>query len=296
MKMKRILALSTAAILALSLTACGEKKDAADETTAPVADTTIAEEIETVAEDVTAAEETDAAEDTTAAEADAPTEAAASDATTEAAAAEETTEEENKVPQTTQEIVDYYKKAAAATGKINANDKMELLSLDGGSGVVGGLLSAFEPIAKNALAKNSGSVDHITGGYQNLSADDVASATATSDGKVMSVRINLKEQTDGMNGKSKEGHVGHGVSILDGVQKAIDELNGVTVDASEGSIKLRYNDAYIDVKIDEATGKVISGKWHYKVNVTIDNTKVKVGILPATLNGATGVVEYAVTL
>ena len=294
MKLKKILALSTAAILALSLTACGEKKDEADDTTA-APETTLALEIETLAEDTTAAaEESSAADDTTTAAPEA-TEAAATEAASEAPT-EAATEEENKVPQTKQEIVDFYKKAANATGKINANDKMELKSLDGGSGVVGGLLSAFEPIAKNALAKNSGSVDEVTGGYQNLSADDVSSASATSDGKTTSVRINLKQQVDGMNGKKHEGHVGHGVTILDGVQKAIDELNGVSVDPSEGSIKLTYNDAYIDVKIDNETGKIVSGKWHYKVDINIDNTKVKIGFISATLNGATGAVDYQVTM
>lgn len=299
MKLKKILALSTAAILALSLTACGDKKDAADETIP--ADTTIEEVIETAAadEDVTA-EEAAPEEDTTAAEAADADETQAPDTAEDAteATAEETTEEEKKAPQTTQEIVDFYKKAAAATGKINATDKMELKSLDGGSGVVGGLVNLFEPIAKNALAKNSGSIDHITGGYENLSPDDVASATATlsPDGKTTHIRINLKQQVDGMNGKSKEGHVGHGVSILDGVQTAIDQLDGVTVDASQGEIKLTYNDAYIDCTVDNETGKVVSGTWHYKVNVVINNTKAKIGIVSATLNGANGVVEYAVNL
>ena len=40
----------------------------------------------------------------------------------------------------------------------------------------------------------------------------------------------------------------------------------------------------------------MSGKWHYTVNVTINNVKAKIGIISATLNGAKGVVEYQVTL
>ena len=90
--------------------------------------------------------------------------------------------------------------------------------------------------------------------------------------------------------------MGHGVSILDGVQTAIDQLEGVSVDASEGEIKLHYNNAYIDCKVDNETGKVVSGTWHYTVNVTINNVKAKIGIIGATLNGAKGVVDYAVTL
>lgn len=293
--MKKLLALTLVAVLALSMAACGGNKE--PETPA---DTTAAAEIETEA--VTEAVEVTAAEETAEAVEETETAAAATDtaAETEAAPADETTEaaEENKTPQTKEEIVEFYKKAATETnkGKINAKDQMTLVSLDGGSGAVGNLVSLFEPIAKSALEKNSGSIDHVTGGFENLTADDVASATAKSDGKYTTVRINLKEQTDGMYGKSKEGHVGHGVSILDGVQKAIDELNGVTVDTSEGDIKLHYNNAYIDCKIDNETGKIVSGKWHYTVNVSINNIKAKIGIVPATLHDAKGVVEYAVTL
>ncbi|MBQ7542837.1 MAG: hypothetical protein IJT44_11165 [Clostridia bacterium] len=296
MKMKKLFALCTAAVLVLSMTACGGKETKEPDTTAAeivtesLADesTTLSAEAESLTEDASA---TEAVTDEAASE--------KADATEAASEAEATTEADaKKTPETVEEIVEFYKQAATTTnkGKINANDKMELKYLDGGSGLVGGLISAFEPIAKNALAKNSGPIDHVTGGFDKLTADDVASATAKSDGKYTTIRINLKDQTDGMYGKSKEGHVGHGVSILDGVQKAIDELDGVSVDASEGEIKLHYNNAYIDAKIDNDTGKIVSGKWHYIVDVSIDNTKVKVGPIPATLKGATGQVEYAVTL
>lgn len=290
--MKKLLALMLVAVLALTMAACGSKEPEAP------ADTTAAVEAETEA--VTQEVETTAAEDTSDV-----TEPADAEETTEAAAEteaapEETTEEvtEKKTPETKEEIVEFYKAAATLTnkGKVNAQDQMTLVSLDGGSGVVGGLVSAFEPIAKKALAKNSGSLDHITGGFDKLTADDVASATATDEGKYTHVRINLKEQTDGMNGKSREGHVGHGISILDGVQTAIDQLDGVTVDASQGEVKLHYNNAYIDCKIDNETGKVVSGTWHYTVNVTINNVTAKIGFISATLHDAKGVVDYQVTM
>ena len=293
--MKKLLALALVAALAICMTACGSKTPEE-----PAEDTTAAAEIETEAliEDVetTAAAETPEVTEEVKDEA-ATTEAAAAETEAATEAATEA-EDENKTPETVEEIVEFYKKAATETNKskINASDKMTLVSLDGGSGAIGGLVNLFEPIAKSALEKNSGSLDHITGGFDKLTADDVASATAKNDGKYTTIRINLKEQTDGMNGKSKEGHVGHGVSILDGVQTAIDELKGVDVDASEGEIKLHYNNAYIDCKVDNATGKVVSGKWHYTVNVTINNVKAKIGFISATLNGAKGVVEYQVTL
>ena len=289
MKTKRILALVTAAVLMLSMAACGEKTPDAEESSATQA---------SVLETVSGVPATDEAAQTEIVSEEA-TEPESATADEQTQAPEETTEAaEKKAPETVEEIVEFYKSAAALTdkGTVKAHDTMTLVNLDGGSGLVGGLISLFEPIARKALEKNSGPVDEITGGYQNLSAADVASATAKDDGKVTTVRINLKDQTDGMYGKSKEGHVGHGVSILDGVQKAIDEMDGVTVDTSEGDIKLHYNGAYIDVKIDDATGKIISGKWHYKVDISIVNVKAKIGVASATLKDAKGAVEYTVEM
>jgi len=290
--MKKILAVAFAALFVLSLAACGSKTPEEPET----------EPAETVADVITEADETaEAAEDTTAAEADAPTEAAADETQAAAeetqAATEAETEAEKKTPETKAEIVEFYKKAAIASDSTaKGQDKMEMTKLDGGSGLVGGLVSAFEPIAKKALSNNSGTTNGITGGYEKLTEADVANATAKDDGKYTTIHIDLKNQTDGMNGKSNEGSVGHGVSVLDGVQKAIDELNGVDVDTSEGSIKLQYHNAYIDAKIDNATGKIVSGKWHHTVDILINNVKVKIGIISATLKDAIGQVEYTVTM
>lgn len=290
MNKTKILAAALAAWMALSLAACGSKTPEAPETTAEAVTETIVTDVATTTKmletDTTAVEaETEAAE----------TEKAAEE-TEEATEAQ--TEAEKKVPETKAEIVEFYKKAATETdkGAVKGQVKMEMTALDGGSGVVGTLLNLFRPIAKSTLEKNSGPVDGITGGYQKLSEADVKSATAKDDGQYTTIHIDLKDQTDGMNGKSNEGSVGHGVSVLDGIQKAFDELNGVDVDTSEGGITLRYNNAYIDAKIDNATGKIVSGKWHYKVDIGINNVKAKIGFVGATLKDATGAVEYTVTM
>ena len=288
MAMKKILAAVLAAVMVTSFAACGSKDNTAT-TTEAAPETTIAVEDTTAAE---AVESTEAATDTAET-----TEAAAE--TTEAATEEETTGATKKVPETKEEIVEFYKAAATATEKAKAahcDTKMSLVSLDGGSGLVGSLISALEPIAKKALEKNSTPIDEITGGFENLTAADVASATAKDDGKYTTIKMTMKEQTDGMNGKSNEGSVGHAISVLDGVQTAIDELDGVEVDASQGSVKLLYNNATVDVKIDNATGQIVSGTWHFQVNVTIDNVVGKIAIVKATLNGAKAAIDYKVTM
>ena len=300
MRLKRILALALAAALATSMAACGAKEETPD-TTEAAADTTvemIAEESEKVvdlaeetsaeaAEEPSEAAETEAAEEQTAeADADAPT--------------EEATEAEKKTPTTVEEIVEFYKNAATETdkgkGSFKTSSQMKLEDLQGGSGAVGAFVNVFKPAVESALEKNSTSSDHITGGYKNLTAADVASATATDDGKYTTVTINLKEQTDGFTGESKSGHVGHGVSVLGNVQNAINEINGLSAELGDGTVKLRYNGAYIKAKIDNATGKIVSGTWFYRVNILIDNVKMKLGIFTVTPKNMTGIVTNTITL
>lgn len=288
MNIKKLLALAAAAVMIFSCAACGGKDApettsasetvtvAQTETTAPVADTSVTEAV---------------SEPTSA------TATATSETGTEAEATEANAETE-KTPETVEEIVEFYKTAATATDKANPKTmtKMELTSLDGGKGAVGALVSALEGPGRKALERNSSEGTGIPGGFDKLTAADVTSATAKNDGKYTTVHMSIKSQTDGMNGKTKEGSVGHAIGVLDGIQTAIDEIGGVEVDASNGSMKLLYNNATVDVKIDNATGKIVSGKWHHTVNVSIDNVVGKVAFIKATLDGSKIVINYTVTM
>ena len=293
--MRKILAVILVAVLALSMAACGGKtaEEPADpETTAAVVET------DEVTTEAAAADETAEAVEPDATEAQSEA-AEATEAATEAAdEAEETTEAAKKVPETKEEIVEFYKAAATLTDKggVHTSNQMNLVELNGGDGGVGKFISLLEPIVQKTLAKNSSTDDHLTGGYKNLTADDVASATAKDDGKYTTVTINLKEQTDGFTADSRSGHVGHGVSVLGNVQHAIDELNGVDVDASQGDIKLHYTNGKINVKIDNETGKIVSGTWSHLCTATIDNVKAKIGILGITLKNAKAVISQTITM
>ena len=294
MSLKKILAATLAAVLALSMAACGAKDDAEDTTTA-VEDTTIAVEAEASTE---ATEVVEASSEADAEETEAQTEAAEEKAEETEAATEEATEEEKKTPTTKEEIVDFYKKAATETdkGTVKTTSKMKLDALDGGGGAIGAFINVFKPAVESALEKNSTSSDHITGGYENLTAADVASATATDDGKYTTVTINLKDQTDGFTGDEHSGHVGHGVTVLGNVQNAINEINGLSAELGDGTVQLKYNSASIKVKVDNATGKIVSGTWFYKVNILVDNVKMKLGIFTVTPKNMTGTVSNTITL
>ena len=300
MTFKKILAVSLAAVLALSFAACGKKAEEPEETAAPTEAIETQVDLPTDAEEILTQEPEETEADVTEEVATQAVEAPADDTTTTTvpaepeteAPAEETTEEAKKVPQTKEEIVEFYKKAAAETdkGPVKTDFKMELINLEG-DGAFGTIASAFEGIVKNALAKKSTPGDSITGGYTKLTADDVASATAKDDGKYTTVTIKLKEQTDGFEGQPKEGHVGHGITVLGIAQTAIDALEGVSVNTDGGSVLLKYTDPTINVKIDNETGKIVSGSWNYTVNIDVKNVTLKLGPLPVKVAGLRGAIK-----
>ncbi len=277
---KKLLALLAAATLVASLAACGEKKP----TEEPVEDTTPA-----VVEDVSEAETEETSEEATEEE---------TEEATEEETEEETKEEKGLNSTDKKEVVEFYKKAAEKSNDgFTAQQTMSLTSLDGGSGAVGGLVSAIEPIGRRALEKNSNTIDHVPGGWKKLTADDLQSASAktSADGKYTEVTLVPKTQSDGPIADSEDGPVGHAVGVLPGIQAAIDEMNGVSVDSSQGTLRLDYTNPSVKVKINNDTGKIESGTWSHVVNVTIDNVTAKVAIIKATLHGAKVVVNYTIT-
>ena len=196
------------------------------------------------------------------------------------------------------EVLQYYKLVAAKNAKRQSYvTKMTLADLKGGEGVVGKLLDFIKPIGVKALEKNSTSGENIPGVPAQIKASDWKAAKAENDGTYTTLTITVNNQTDGVNGKTNEGTVGRSIGVLDGIQTAIDEMDGVSADFSKGTAVINYTNAYIKVKVKNSTGEFVKGKceWHHQVNVTLDNCTVKASILSATLKGTKVVVDYKVT-
>lgn len=196
------------------------------------------------------------------------------------------------------EVLKYYKLVAEHNKKKQGQyvTKMSLVSLNGGSGAVGKVVSAIEPIGKKALEKNSTAGDNIPGTLDKIQASDWQNAKAVNDGTYTTITINVKPQTDGAKGKSNEGTVGRSIGVLDGVQTALDEMDGVSADFDNAKFSLVYDHAYIKVKVKNSTGELVKGscEWHHQVNVNMDELTAKVTILSATLKGAKAVIDYSV--
>ena len=195
------------------------------------------------------------------------------------------------------EIIKFYKAAADKSAKNKKAQALTLDSLNGGSGFVGGLINLFEPIAKSALKNNSNTSEGVPGGYSKLVASDLVSASARSDGKYTTIKMTPKEQTDQPKSQWDKGPVGHAIGVLGDIDNALSQVSGVTVEyqGSGKTLTLTYKKPFVNVKIDNNTGKIVNGSWGYDVHIKIDNVKVSIG-LSATLKGASGVVKQRITM
>lgn len=292
--MKRILAIIMVLAMVFAFAACKPKDDGKDTTTPGVSgDAVTNDNNESVPADASEAESTDAAEVSTDAS-DKPVE-------TPSQGGSQTGNQKGLNSTDAKAVVAFYNKAVKASVKNPPKGKqtMKLEKLQG-TGGLGKILGSFEGIAKKALEKNSTETTWIPAGdHGDVLPTDVKNAKAaiSADGKYTIVSFNVNSQTDGPKESSSKGPVGRSIGTLGNVQNALDELPGVSVTSGMENIKLTYNDAYVrDVKIDNATGKIISGTWHYKVNVDVKNLGVKVIGIPASIDTLTGIVDYTVKL
>ena len=197
-------------------------------------------------------------------------------------------------------VVAFYNKAVNATVKNPPKGKqtMRLEKLEG-TGGLGKILGSFEGIAKKALEKNSTETTWIPAGdHGDVLPTDVKNAKAaiSADGKYTIVSFNVNPQTDGPKESTSKGSVGRSIGTLGNVQNALDQLPGVSVTSGIENIKLTYDHAYVTVKVDNSTKKIVSGTWHYKVNVNANNLEVSLFGVPSPIDTLTGIVDYTVKI
>lgn len=193
------------------------------------------------------------------------------------------------------DIVAKYISAAKATDKnVKVTTQKTLSKIDGGEGLVGAFVSAIEPVAKDALAKNSGVESGVRGNPDLIKVSDIKSATIKNDGTYTTIKLVVNDYTAKATGRKNEGSVGHVVGVLDTLNEAIDQIGLTVADAS--NVRLVYNNAYVQAKINNKTNKIVSATWEYDVNVDIPNNKIKFSVFSITLKNASVVIHYKATL
>lgn len=202
---------------------------------------------------------------------------------------------------TVAEIVADYVKARKATKPAPAGKQTMVLGNNGkitGDGATGSLFKVASPIINKVLQNNSTTTDYVpASSHSDLKASDVKSAKAivSADGKYTDYIIYVKDQTDGPNGDSHNGGpVARGVGTLGSIDEALNQL-GAEFKSGKENVKLTYTNAYIFARVDNSTGKIINGTYHYLVKISISEAELKLGI-SAKVKNMYGEVDYTVKI
>lgn len=202
---------------------------------------------------------------------------------------------------TVAEIVADYVKSRKATKPAPAGKQTMVLGNNGkitGDGATGALFKAASPIVNKVLQNNSTTTDYVpASSHADLKASDVKSAKAivSADGKYTDYIIYVKDQTDGPNGDSHNGGpVARGVGTLGSIDEALNQL-GAEFKSGKENVKLTYTNAYIFARVDNSTGKIINGTYHYLVKINISEAELKLGI-SAKVKNMYGEVDYTVKI
>ncbi|MGN0544442.1 MAG: hypothetical protein ACI4I0_02630 [Acutalibacteraceae bacterium] len=212
----------------------------------------------------------------------------------------------SKTPAATSKTVDQivadYVKARKATKPAPAGQSTMVLGNGGkitGEGGVGGLLKVASPIINSVLKNNSTETDYVpAASHSDLKGSDVKSAKAivSSDGKYTDYIIYVKDQTDGPNGDSHNGGpVARGIGTLGSIDEALSQLSAEFKSGRE-NVKLTYTDAYIKARVDNSTGKIINGTYHYLVKINISEAELKISVATANVKNLYGEVDYTVKI
>lgn len=297
---KKIIAILLALSFVFAFAACGGKTEDTTTTTAETTADPFAEVDDTTAapaaEDSTAAP---AAEDTTAAGAEDTTAASqAADATT--AAASESTTAAAAMPQTKEEIVNYFNTAINAV-KPNAKSitrKYSKITLNGtpvfpsSINNILKLLGGAEEFLSEQLAKNSKGEETYKGDQikavfpvegesysSKLTVADVKEAKIVEkDGKYI---IRITTVADGKSDSIKHGQ-GHAPKAFNVVLPGVvnDNIPGVAA-GMVGTATMNYPSSTVTVTVDPATGRVLNADYDLKWTINFDKVGV---VIPFTTN------------
>lgn len=124
-----------------------------------------------------------------------------------------------------------------------------------------------------------------------FNVDDLKGAEFSRTGENVTIKLSLKDQTDGLEGSKYSGSIGRGIGVVGNVPQLLEENKSsipFKIDISNTTGSLAYSEAAIKVVADK-DGKLVqdSCSWSYKA--VVEAKKVKIELF--NINGG-GTVNY----
>lgn len=192
------------------------------------------------------------------------------------------------------EVLAYYKKVSNINANLLFHKSLKLVSMNGGETVKESWVEKFRGMAESALAKNNIDNEPYPGKPSQITVSDWQSASAVNDGKYTTLTVHVVPQTDGANGSQFAGPCGRSMGVLDGMQRALDDLPLVKVNSMD--VAISYVNPVIKLKVDNQTGNLVKGgcSWSYRTNIKINSMEGQ-AIVNIKLKNASGVIDYKVS-
>lgn len=150
----------------------------------------------------------------------------------------------------------------------------------------------------NSLADGSAFSESVTDyipGNAAITADDVISATATTNGTLTEIELVIKGQTDEFNADAAAGPVGRAIGTMGSINGALEALGATVVSGAENA-SLEYKNVRVYCLIDNDNGKIVKGEWSYDVDVSITEMTVRISSIETTLTGLYVPIYYEVVI
>lgn len=282
--MKKTIAIFMALLMLFCFASCKDESTAEETTTASYT--------QQITENVT--------QDSGEKEALAETVTESAEATTDTATATVISAETDPSKWTDEEIVAFYKAAAAKSKtKVKSTEYKNLreMVVNDGDGFIGTLVEIVTPFLVTALEDSQVEFDGITGGYDKLEVTDASSMKAYKSGNYTVIEMTMKDQIDGAHGERYSGTVGHAISVVGDLAEVEKALPMLDIGFDEAVFRLHYKNAKLKVKINE-NGIIEKGTWSYEIYITASNLYVGGKRLPlsATVESGYGTVDYVITV
>lgn len=168
---------------------------------------------------------------------------------------------------------------------------LEELIINDGDGALGFFIKILEPAIASVIEKNALEFDGITGGFGNLTADDVQNIKAYKNGEYTVIEMTMKPQTDPIHADAMSGSVGHAISVLGDISLVLAEFPQFDVDVENADIAVHYVNPTVKVKINK-DGIIEKGTWKYTCDPEIRNLDIS-GIM---IKKADAKIDYIITV
>ncbi len=168
------------------------------------------------------------------------------------------------------QIVEAYKAAARKThSSVKSQHRIEMKEV-----LVNGKEIGFVvPIMSAFLKSNETDKDGITGGYDQLTAADVASARAYKNGSSLIIEMTMNKQTSGASEDANSGCVGHAITTVGDIGTVAKQLEDkLPLELNDKETRIYYTNPTVKVVIDP-NGKIVNGTWQYTVDIRLNNYK-----------------------